>query len=129
MKKISLLTIIVFHICNIGMIALYLFPGSILGWAIYDDFQKQPQITTDFIVSINHFYAFMTLSFLGLISFTRKKFKILFYYLFSISIVLELFHIIIPKRSFEYTDLFGNFLGVFFIFILSNLYNFLKSIK
>jgi hypothetical protein len=129
MKKISLLTLIVFHISNIGMIVLYLFPGSILGWLIYDNFQKQPQITPNFFISTNHLYAFMVLSFLGLISFNNKKFKILFSYLFTISIILELCHTLIPKRSFEYPDLFGNFLGVFFIFVLYNLYKFLKDIK
>ena len=129
MKKISLLSLIVFHISNIGMIALYLFPGSILGWLIYDNLQKQPQITPNFFISTNHLCAFMVLSFLGLISFNSNKFKILFSYLFTISIILELCHILIPKRSFEYSDLFGNFLGVFFIFVLYNLYKFLKDIK
>jgi hypothetical protein len=129
MKKISLLTKIIFHISNIGLIVLYIYPGSIMGWLIYGDFQKQPQVTSDFIVSLNHLYAFMILSLLGIICYIDEKIKILFLYLFFISIVLELCHAIIPKRSFEYSDLFGNFLGVFLIFILFNLYKFLKSIN
>ena len=40
MKKISLLTKIIFHVSNIGLIFLYLFPGSILGWLMYGDFQN-----------------------------------------------------------------------------------------
>jgi hypothetical protein len=128
MKKIPLLTKIIFHISNIGFIALYLYPGSIIGWLIYGDFQKQPQITSDFsIISSNHTYAFIILSLLGVISFTNKKIGILFIYLFFISIVLELCHVLIPKRSFEYSDLFGNFLGVLLIFALFNLYQFFKS--
>ena len=47
MKKISLLTLIIFHIANVTLIILYLYPGSILGWLTYGDFQKQPQITSD----------------------------------------------------------------------------------
>ena len=128
MKKISLLTKITFHMSNIGLIILYIYPGSIMGWLIYGDFQKQPQITSDFSVfSSNHVYAFMILSLLGLISFTYKKIGILFTYLFFISVVLELCHFLVPKRSFEYLDLFGNLLGVFLIFILFNLYQFFKS--
>ena len=128
MKKITLLTKIIFQILNIGLIILYLYPGSILGWIIYNDFQKQPQITSDFFIfSSNHTYAFTILALLGVISFSKKKNRILFFYLFFISIFLELSHIIIPKRSFEYSDLFGNFLGVSLVFILSKLYKFYKG--
>ena len=128
MKKIPLLTKITFHISNIGLILLYLYPGSIIGWLIYRDFQKQPQITSDFpVYSSNHAYAFIILTLLGVISFNHKKISILFIYLFFISIILEVSHFFIPKRSFEYPDLFGNFLGVFLIFILFNLYQFFKN--
>ena len=128
MKKIPLLTKIIFHISNIGLIVIYLYPGSIIGWLIYRDFQKQPQITSDFSVySSNHTYAFIILTLLGVISFNHKKISILFIYLFFISIILEVSHFFIPKRSFEYPDLFGNFLGVFLIFILFNLYQFFKN--
>ena len=130
MKKIRLLTKIIFHLSNMGLIALYLYPGSIFGWLIYGDFKKQPQITSDFlIISSNHVYAFIILSLLGVISFNISKIRILFKYLFSISIFLELCHILIPKRSFEYSDLFGNFLGVLLVFILFNLYQFFKDNK
>ena len=128
MKKIPLLTKIIFHMYNIGLIILYLFPGSIMGWLIYGDFKKQPQITSDFLVfSSNHTYAFVILSLLGVISYNNKRIKIVFMYLFFISIFLELGHALIPKRNFEYLDLFGNLLGVFLIFILFNLYQFFKS--
>ena len=130
MKKIPLLTKIIFYLFNIGLIIFYLYPGSILGWLIYSDFYKQPQITSDFLIfSSNHTYAFIILSLLGVISSNDKKNEILFLYLFSISIFLELCHALIPKRSFEYSDLFGNFLGVLLIFILFKLYQFLKVNK
>ena len=74
MKKISLLTKIVFHISNIGLIAIYLYPGSIMGWVIYKDIKKQPQFTSDIsIFSSNHIYAFIILSLIGLISFNSDK--------------------------------------------------------
>ena len=129
MKKITLLTKIIFHICNTGLIFLYLYPGSIMGWLIYKDFQKQPQITSDFFtISSNHAYAFIILSLLGVVSFNNNKMGILFIYLFSISIILEFSHTLIPMRSFQYSDLFGNFLGVVLIFVIFNLYKFIKRL-
>ena len=128
MKKIFLLTKTIFHISNIGLILIYIYPGSIFGWIIYGDKQKQPQLTSDFLIfSSNHVYAFMLLSFLGIFSYHENKIKLLFSYLFFISIFLELCHILIPQRSFEFKDLAGNFLGVFFIFILLMSYKFLKK--
>ena len=127
MKKIHLLTKIIFHISNLTLIILYLYPGSILGWLIYSDFKKQPQLTSNYFnVSSSHVYAFIILSLLALISSNNKKVNFLLIYLFSISIILELLQIFIPKRSFEYPDLFGNFLGVSVIFILYKLFQFFK---
>ena len=127
MKKIFLFTKTTFHISNIGLILIYLYPGSIFGWIVYGDKQKQPQLTSDFLIfSSNHVYAFLVLSLLGLISYYKNHVKILFFYLFFISIFLELCHILIPQRSFELKDLTGNFLGVFIIFIIFYLYYFIK---
>jgi hypothetical protein len=127
MKKIPLLTKTVFHTSNIGLILIYLYPGSVFGWLLYSNNQKQPQLTSDFIIfSSNHVYAFIILSLLGVISYQDKKNGILFIYLFFISIALEFCHKLIPERSFEYQDLFGNLFGVILIFILFKLYNFFK---
>ena len=127
MKKIPLLTKIVFHISNIGLILIYLYPGSIFGWMLYGDIQRQPQFTSDFIIfSSNHVYAFMALSLLGVISY-NKKILILFIYLFFISIFLEFCHTLIPERSFEYSDLLGNLFGVVLIYVFFNLFKFFKN--
>ena len=127
MKKIFLSIKVIFHIVNIILVLLYIYPGSILGWIVYDNIRKQPNLTSDFVIfSSNHVYAFLVLSFLGLISYYKNDVKILFFYLFFISIFLELSHILIPQRSFELKDLTGNFLGVFIIFIIFYLYYFIK---
>ena len=114
---------LIFYLFNFVLIFLYLFPGSFLGCYLYDDCLKQPQITSDFVVSSNHLYAFFILSVLGFLTFKRRSvFKILSIYLISLSIILELFHFIIPERSFELSDLFGNLIGaiivIFFSFFL-----------
>ena len=120
---------IIFYIANIVLITLYAFPGSILGWFIYGNAGLQPQITSDFIVSSNHVYAFIVLSFLGYISYENHKLNFLFIYLFSISIFLEMLHMIIPNRGFEFSDLFGNILGVLIIYFFCQIYNFFKNSK
>ena len=119
----------IFYLANAVLIMLYLFPGSILGWILYNDAGLQPQITSDFIVSSNHVYAFITLSLLGYISYEREKLNLLFVYLFFISTSLELMHIIIPNRGFEFSDLFGNVVGVLIIYSYWKIYNSFKNYK
>ena len=119
----------IFYLANVVLIVLYLFPGSILGWILYKDAGLQPQITSDFIVSSNHVYAFITLSLLGYISYEREKLILLFVYLFFISISLEVMHIIIPNRGFEFSDLFGNVVGVLIIYSYWKIYNSFKNYK
>ena len=113
MNKLKNFFKIGFYSANIILIILYLFPGSILGWFLYNNHLIQPQITRDFIISTNHVYAFILLTSLGVLSFhNTKKINLLIIYLFLLSIILELFHIIIPVRGFELSDLFGNIVGV-----------------
>ena len=116
MKKLKLLFKIGFYFVNIVLMIFYLYPGSILGCFLYNDCYIQPQITRDFIVSANHVYAFILLTSLGVFSFhNTKKINFLIFYLFLLSIILELFHIIIPVRAFEVSDLFGNIVGVILV--------------
>ncbi len=117
------MTKIIFHILNIIFIFLYVYPGSLLGFLIYNDISKQPQISSDFIISSNHLYAFLFLSALGLIIYYKSIKKIILY-LILISIILELLHLIIPNRSFQFSDLFGNITGVLISIFILILFNF-----
>ena len=119
MKKIKYFFKIGFYTSNIILIILYLFPGSIFGWFLYNDHLTQPQITRNFIISSNHVYAFALLTSLGIFSFhNTKKVNLLIVYLFLLSIILELFHIIIPNRGFEMSDLFGNIVGIILVILI-----------
>ncbi len=110
----------IFYFFNFVIIFLYLFPGSILGFYFYGDLKKQPQITPDFLISTNHLYAFLILSVIGFFTFNKKEqFKIISIYLILLSIILEFFHLLIPERSFQFSDLFGNLIGVVIVIILS----------
>ena len=111
---------IIFYLLNIILIFLYLYPGSLLGIIIYNNKNIQPQLTPDFFISSNHFYVFTLISLTGYLSFLNKKhIRILAFYLILLSITLETFHLIIPARSFEWSDLLGNLLGVFIVIIIN----------
>ena len=115
---------IIFYTLNIFLITLYLFPGSLVGWFIYGNKKIQPQITPDFIISSNHFYVFILISAIGFLSFkNQNQFKNLIIYLVLLSLILEIFHLFIPERSFQLSDLFGNFLGVIVVIFVRKLIN------
>ena len=125
MKNIKKLLILGFHSANIMLIIFYLYPGSIFGHFLYSDSTIQPQLTRDFIVSSNHLYVFIVLSFLGVVAYQKTpNINFVIIYLFLSSIILELFHAIIPVREFEWSDLFGNILGVFFVIIIYKIKNY-----
>ena len=115
---------VIFYLINILLIILYLYPGSLLGLIIYDNKSLQPQITPDFVISSNHFYVFILISIVGFLTFSNSKKNIfLITYLIFLSITLEILHLAIPERSFQWSDLFGNLLGVIVVILLNNFIN------
>ncbi len=114
--KINFLNLIkcLYYFSLIVLAIIYLFPGSIIGYMLYGDFGKQPNLIPNPIgTSINHAFAFFCLSILGLISYMRNKdFNKVAIFLISLSIILELSHYFIPNRSFQFFDLIGNLLGI-----------------
>ena len=121
-------TKILFNIINTIFVILYIYPGSILGFLVYGEFHRQLQITKDFMsISSNHVYAFLALSLIGLITYYKSKKLLIINYLILSSIILEVLHLVIPNRSFEYSDLFGNIVGVLLSILLFNIYNFWRK--
>ena len=109
----------IFYLCNLILIFLYLFPGSVPGWFLYKDLSLQPQITPDFIISTNHLYAYILLSVIGFLTFRKNnQFNILSLYLIFLSILLEVLQYFVPNRSFELSDLFGNLSGVIIAIVI-----------
>ncbi len=122
------MTKIIFNIINTIFIILYIYPGSILGFLIYGEFQKQPQLTGDFMsISSNHVYAFFVLSFIGLIAYYKSKKIVILNYLILSSIIFEVLHLFIPNRSFQYSDLFGNIIGVLLSILLFSIFNYWRK--
>ena len=121
-------TKILFNIINTIIIILYVYPGSVLGFLIYGEFHKQPQITQDFLsISSNHVYTFFLLSSVGLIAYYKSNKILILNYLILSSIILEILHLLIPNRSFQYGDLFGNITGVLMSILLFTIFNFWRK--
>jgi VanZ family protein len=65
-----------------------------------------------------HFLEHTLLSFLAVISFVKnlsdiQPFRITFLFIILFAVFMEMLHIVIPFRSFEFQDLLLNILGVF----------------
>ena len=112
------------YLCYLSFIVLfilYLYPGSLIGYFLYGDLGKQPDLIDNPIgTSINHFFSFMFLTTLAVICNLKKK-RILtnIYFIFFVSIFLEVLHYVIPNRAFEFYDLLANVAGVLVIVLLS----------
>ena len=121
---------IIFYSINFILITLYIYPGSLLGCVLKDDCDTQPQISPDFlIISSNHFYVFLLITFIGFFTYKKKEIKYLVIYLLTLSIFLEMTHLIIPIRSFSWSDLFGNLLGVVIVIFIKKIIDKYENIE
>ena len=110
---------IIFYFANLILVVLYLFPGSLLGCVFIKNCKIQPQITSDYFISSNHFYAFGLITIVSFFTYMNSKNlgKILIYLVF-LSVILEILHLVVPNRSFQWLDLFGNFVGVVVVILI-----------
>ena len=117
-----------FYFSFIILLILYLFPGSLIGFLLYGDLGRQPDLISNPLgTSINHLVFFFYLSILGFIfRSNQRKFINSFSFLFLISIILELLHYFIPNRAFELNDLYANSLGVMLAFLM---FKFFKKLQ
>ena len=114
----------VFHISVLFLIIISLYPGSLIGYLLYDDLGQQPDlIKNPFGTTINHFISYFYVTILGLLAYLRdKNFKKLGYVLFSLSLILEIIQYAVPNRAFQLNDLVANFLGVLVAYFLVKIY-------
>tara|TARA_B100000029_G_scaffold421775_1_gene428188 strand:- start:1176 stop:1559 length:384 start_codon:yes stop_codon:yes gene_type:complete len=119
----------IFHISILFLIIISLWPGSLLGYFFYGNWGQQPNlIQNPFGSTINHFLYYFYVSMLGFSIYQKtKNFKKLVYGLFFLSVTLELFHYIIPNRSFQLVDLLGNILGVTVAYFIIKIYLFFNK--
>ena len=114
----------IFHISVLFLIVISLWPGSLIGFLLYNDWTQQPNLVENpFGTAINHFICYTFISLLGLYIYAKNEnFKKLVYGLFFLSITLEIFHFIIPNRSFQLEDLFANIFGVMVAYFVIKIY-------
>ena len=120
----------IFHISVLFLIVISLWPGSLIGFLLYNDWGMQPNlIKNPFGTAINHFIYYVFISLLGFFLYLKNEnFKKLVYGLFFLSITLELFHFIIPNRSFQLEDLLANIFGVMVAYFAIKIYLFFNKL-
>ena len=120
----------IFHISVLFLIVISLWPGSLIGFLLYNDWGMQPDlIKNPFGTAINHFIYYVFISLLGFFLYVKNEnFKKLVYGLFFLSITLELFHFIIPNRSFQLEDLLANIFGVMVAYFAIKIYLFFNKL-
>ena len=114
----------IFHISVLFLIILSLYPGSLLGFLLYEDLSRQPDlINNPFGTTINHFISYIYVSLLGFFLHLRQhNFNKIVYAMFFLSIILEFLQLIVPNRSFQIGDLIGNILGVLVAYFIVKIY-------
>ena len=119
----------IFHISVLFLIVISLWPGSLIGFLLYNDWGMQPDlIKNPFGTAINHFIYYVFISLLGFFLYVKNEnFKKLVYGLFFLSISLELLHIVIPNRSFQLEDLLANIFGVMVAYFAIKIYLFFNK--
>jgi len=124
-KVISFLKFI-FHSSVLLLIIISLFPGSLLGFLIYGDLGRQPDlIANPFGTAINHFICYFCVSMLGFALYIKNhNFQKIVNGLFFLSIILEVLQIIVPNRAFEVYDVSANFIGVLAAYFIIKTYQF-----
>ena len=113
-----------YYFSLLGLLILYLFPGSLIGYFLYGDLGRQPDLIPNPLgSSINHALAFLYLTILGLISYLNEtSFTKVLIFLIALSLFSELSHLVISNRSFQYLDIFGNLLGTSAAIVIIFLY-------
>ena len=129
MDKVNSSLKFILHLSILFLIIISLFPGSLLGFLLYGDLGRQPDIIDNpFGTAINHFIYYFYISMFGLCLYLRNRnFQKVVYGLFFLSIVLEVLQFIVPNRAFEIYDVFANFAGVLVAYLLVVIYKFLNK--
>ena len=132
----------IFYVLLIFFLINYLFPGSFIGYFMFGDLGRHPSLADNPIYQpipikfyyigdyINHFIFTFLVSLFGFCIYLKnQKTNRLFYIILFFSVVLELFHLIIPNRAFEFYDVVANLGGVIFAYLIIVIYRFYNRNK
>ena len=120
----------IFHISVLFLIVISLWPGSLIGFLLYNNWSQQPYLFENpFGTTINHFICYACISLMGFYIYAKNEnFKKLVHGLFFLSITLEIFHFVIPNRSFQLLDLLANIFGVMVAYFVIKIYLFFDKL-
>ena len=122
---------LIFYISVLLLIILSLYPGSLIGFFLYGDWGLQPNLVKNpFGTTINHFFSYFYVSFLGFFLYSnlkKEKFQKLVFGLFFLSVILEILQFIVPNRFFQWGDLIFNILGVLVAYCSIKIYLFFNK--
>ena len=116
------LTEYVYYFSLLVLLILYLFPGSLIGYLLYGDLGRQPNLISNPIgTSINHLFFFSYITILATIARLRVEniftsYKVILF----ISVSSEILHLFVPNRAFELYDLIANIVGVVIIILINS---------
>ena len=111
-----------FYFSFIILLILYLFPGSLIGFLLYGDLGRQPDLISNPLgTSINHLIFFSFITILATIVRLRVKnifnsYKVILFF----ASILEILHLLIPNRAFELYDLIANIIGVVIVILINS---------
>ena len=112
----------VYYFSLLVLLILYLFPGSLIGYLLYGDLGRQPNLISNPIgTSINHLFFFSYITILATI--VRLKVENIFTsykVILFISVSSEILHLFVPNRAFELYDLIANIVGVVLIILINS---------
>ncbi len=112
----------VYYFSLLVLLILYLFPGSLIGYLLYGDLGRQPNLISNPIgTSINHLFFFSYITILATIVRLRVEniftsYKVILF----ISVSSEILHLFVPNRAFELYDLIANIVGVVIIILINS---------
>jgi hypothetical protein len=113
---------VIFHTGTCALILLSVYPGNLIGLIFFGDDRTFPGSD-----KFHHFLSYFLVSGFGFLAYPEKNFFFkLLVFLLGLGFFLELFHIWIPNRYFEFLDMFSNFSGVFLALIATKV---LKNVK
>ncbi len=114
----------IFHISVLFLIIISLWPGSLLGYLLYGDMEREPNLVHNpYGTAINHFLYYVYVSLLGFFLYLKtESLNKIVCLLFFLSAILEIFHLIIPNRMFQLSDLIANIIGVTVAYLIIRIY-------
>ena len=117
-KKFIIFYKLIFYLWLSFIFLAYSYPGNLINLVVIGDPTTYPGGD-----KVSHFLAYFILGIFFNLSFKNNSyFKIITFFLILFSLIMELFHMVIPNRFYENFDLLMNFLVLVIGIYILNIY-------